>query len=145
MGARGMQTYRNHVRHDIFLYFCSLLLLVSIALAGAGLYWSEKLVGVAVIVNSIAMLCLALNARGYGTTVQDRIIRLEMRIRLKEVLGGDPLGRIRDFTLSQLIGLRFASDEELSALSQEVLEKHITDVDQIKQMVNDWQPDHLRV
>lgn len=145
MGAKKVQNYKNHVRHDKLGYFYSLLLLVSIGLAGAGLAWSEKLIGVAVIVNSIAVLCLTLNARSYGLTVQNRVIRLEMRTRLKEVFEGDPMGRAKDFTLSQLIGLRFASDEELPTLSQEVLDGHITDTNQIKQMVQDWQPDHLRV
>ena len=75
---------------------------------------------------------------------QDRVIRLEMRLRLKEVLSGDLRGRILELTPSQLIGLRFASDAELPDLVREVLANGIQDREVIKRKIRDWQADHLR-
>ncbi len=80
----------------------------------------------------------------FALRVQDRVIRLEMRLRLRELL---PLGlhpRIVDFTPSQLVAMRFASDAELSDLAVAVLRDHIHDKKVIKQMIKDWNADHLR-
>ena len=146
MPEPSVQNFANHIRHDKLAYFYIATLLVTLILGVAALFTesSRILVG-ALLLNTVATLLLAINARGYGTKVQDRVVRLEMRLRLKEVLGGDTHGRIKDFTLSQLVGLRFASDAELPELSRKVLDENITSSKQIKQMVTDWQPDHLRV
>ncbi|MCH7960284.1 MAG: hypothetical protein IID08_09140 [Candidatus Hydrogenedentes bacterium] len=146
MSETPAQNYANHIRHDKFAYFYILLLIVSLVLAVVALFTENfQILAGTLFVNTFATLLLAANARGYGTKVQDRVVRLEMRLRLKEVLGGDAHGRINDFTLSQLVGLRFASDAELPELSRKVLDENITSGKQIKQMVTDWQPDHLRV
>jgi hypothetical protein len=63
---------------------------------------------------------------------------------MQEVLPLDLRARIPEFTMDQLISLRFASDVELPALAQKVLDGKLTDRKQIKQMVSDWQPDLLR-
>ncbi|MCH7908438.1 MAG: hypothetical protein IIB38_02335 [Candidatus Hydrogenedentes bacterium] len=140
------QNYANHIRHDKMAYFYLALLLVTFIVAVVALFVEgDRILVAAVLMNTVATLLLATNARGYGIKVQDRVVRLEMRLRLKEVLGGDAHGRINDFTLSQLVGLRFASDAELPELSRKVLDENITSARQIKQMVTDWQPDHLRV
>ena len=77
-------------------------------------------------------------------TVQDRVIRLEMRLRLVELLPADLKPRIPDFTVAQLISMRFASDAELPALARKVLDDKLTDRKAIKQLVKDWQADNLR-
>jgi len=82
--------------------------------------------------------------RIFPLTVQDRVIRLEMRLRLERLLPADLKPRIPALSRSQLIALRFASDAELPALVREVLEKDIRDRKQIKSRIRDWQSDHFR-
>ena len=88
---------------------------------------------------------LALLARVMAVTVQDRVIRLEMRHRLKDTLPVDLHGRINDLTPRQLVALRFASDDEMPALVREVLAGNLTTQKAIKQRVKNWQGDYLRV
>jgi hypothetical protein len=91
-----------------------------------------------------ALLTLALTARTFALSVQDRVIRLEMQLRMAELLPMDLKGKINEFTLSQLVGLRFASDAELPDLARRVIEERVTDRTAIKKMVKNWRPDYLR-
>jgi len=85
-----------------------------------------------------------LSARMMTLTVQDRVIRLEERLRLERVLLADLRPRIGEFTVAQLVGLRFASDAELPGLARKVLDEKIGERKAIKQMVKTWKPDYLR-
>jgi hypothetical protein len=93
---------------------------------------------------SVALLLLALYARLFALSVQDRIIRLEMRLRLAEILPPDLRPRIPEFTVAQLVSMRFACDAELPALARKVLDDKMSDRKSIKQLVKDWQGDYLR-
>jgi hypothetical protein len=93
---------------------------------------------------AFALLLFALYSRLFTLTVQDRVIRLEMRQRLAEILPTDLRPRIPEFTPGQLISLRFASDAELPALARKVLEEKMNDRKAIKQLIKDWQADYLR-
>jgi uncharacterized protein DUF6526 len=93
---------------------------------------------------AVALLVLALYARLFALTVQDRIIRLEMRLRLAEILPPDLRGRIPEFTVAQLVSMRFACDAELPALARKVLDDKMSDRKAIKQLVKDWQGDYVR-
>ena len=84
-------------------------------------------------------------ARRFSTGVQDRVIRLEERLRMERLLSDDLKSRIEDLTTDQLIGLRFASDAELSGLVRRVLDGELTDRKAIKQAVKDWRADHQRI
>ena len=77
-------------------------------------------------------------------TVQDRLIRLEMRLRLREVLPAPLAARIPELTKGQLIGLRFASDTELPELVDRVLKGELVRAKEVKAAIKDWQADHLR-
>jgi Family of unknown function (DUF6526) len=96
------------------------------------------------VVMAIALILFALFARVFALTVQDRVIRLEMRLRLAELLPADLRPRIPEFTVAQLVSLRFASDAELPALARKVLDEKLNDRKAIKQLVKDWQGDYLR-
>jgi len=91
-----------------------------------------------------ALLGLFFYARIFVLTVQDRIIRLEMRLRLKEILPPDLKGRIDELTRDQFVALRFASDAEMPDLMREVLTNNIRNRDEIKRRVRNWVPDYLR-
>ena len=83
-------------------------------------------------------------ARGMALSVQNRVIRLEERLRYEKLLPADLQPRIGEFTVAQLVSLRFASDAELPALARKVLDEKLTDRKTIKQMVKNWKADYLR-
>src|SRR5271154_4769970 len=95
-------------------------------------------------VVALALLMLAFTTRLMALTVQDRVVRLEMRLRLQQLLPADLRPRIPEFTVSQLVSLRFAGDAELPDLARKVLQDKVTNRKAIKQLVRDWQADFLR-
>jgi hypothetical protein len=96
------------------------------------------------IVFAVALLGLGFLSRTQALTVQDRLIRLEMRLKLRQLLPPDLHPRINDLTHRQLVALRFASDAELADLVREVLAGKLTTSREIKKHVKQWQPDWLR-
>ena len=88
---------------------------------------------------------LAFFARIFALTVQDRVIRLEMQLRMEKILPPDLRPRIAEFSRGQMVALRFAGDEELPELASKVLAEKIEDRKAIKRMIKRWNPDHLRV
>ena len=76
---------------------------------------------------AIAFILLALYSRMFALTVQDRVIRLEMRLRMLQVLPPELRPRISEFGVGQLVALRFASDAELPALAKKVLDEKLND------------------
>jgi hypothetical protein len=139
------QSYSNH-RHWRPLYHLSTLpiliinAIVFIVLAvrepGRMSIWLA-VVATAVVVyvhdNRVAML-----------TIQDRVIRMEMRLRLEHLLGAGARERIAKLTLGQLIGLRFASDAELPGLVERALAGELRGRGAVKREVRDWQTDTMR-
>lgn len=96
-------------------------------------------------VVALGLVSGLLAARGMALVVQDRIIRLEMRLRLREVLPAALAARVGDLTKRQLVALRFAGDSELPALVQRCLNGELVSRRSIKAEVRDWQADWLRV
>ena len=139
------QVYRNHTRWFPLYHF--------VASPITGLYalwaiWTAiRVPGMTEIVHAIWAVGIAvglLTARFMAVTVQNRVIRLEMRLRLREVLPAPLASRINELTVRQLIGLRFAGDAELPSLVERTLKGELAEQKQIKQAVTDWQGDHLR-
>lgn len=93
---------------------------------------------------AVALILVFFIARVMALTVQDRVIRLEERLRMRELLPADLHARITEFTPRQLVALRFASDGELPALARRVLDEHIEDQKVIKKMITNWRADYLR-
>jgi hypothetical protein len=93
---------------------------------------------------AVAFLLLFYYARVFALRVQDRVIRLEMILRLGQALPPDLRSRLNEFTLDQLIALRFAGDDELPDLARRVLSENLTDRKAIKKMIRHWKPDFLR-
>jgi hypothetical protein len=91
-----------------------------------------------------ALLTLAVRARMFATTLQDRIIRLEERLRYERLLPSDLQARMEEFTVPQVVALRFASDAELPTLARKVLDEKLTEPKTIKRLITNWKPDHLR-
>ena len=152
MSDQPVQNYENHVRNDklVFTVLGTYLLVILLAVVGiftndVGILTHDVLIALAVVVAGAGGILSAAMTRGYSTKLQDRIIRLEMRLRLREVLPDELAADIMDFTLSQLIALRFASDDELPELARKVLDENITKGSEIKKMIRDWQADWHRV
>jgi hypothetical protein len=97
------------------------------------------------VIVALALATLSVVARTMPLTAQDRVIRLEMRLRLRDVLPPDLQARIADLTLQQLVALRFASDNELPDLVRDVLAGKLDSPKAIKTRVKNWQADWLRV
>ena len=93
---------------------------------------------------AIALVGGFLAARIMALTVQDRVIRLEERLRYERVLPADLKARIPELTVAQIVSLRFASDAELTTLARKVLDEKMSERKAIKQMVKTWRPDFLR-
>ena len=101
--------------------------------------------GVFALLLSLALLLLAFLARLFALGVQDRVIRLEERTRYERLLPADLTPRIEEFTIGQLVSLRFASDAELPALARKVLDGKVNDRKAIKQMIQNWRADNQRI
>jgi hypothetical protein len=94
---------------------------------------------------ALALLIGIVLSRNMPLRAQDRIIRLEERIRLQRVLPADLRGRIDDLTIDQLIGLRFAPDDEVPELARRALSGDLKTRTDIKRAIKGWRADHMRV
>jgi hypothetical protein len=144
MAENALQNLENHTRRvPVYLAVIGIFVL-NLVWAVIRLVKYPAMDTVMAVLMATAFILLSLYSRRFTLTVQDRLIRLEMRLRMKELLPADLQNRIGEFTLRQLVALRFASDEELPGLCRTVLADKISDGKAIKQMIKHWQADHLR-
>ena len=140
------QNYANHVKWvPAFHFFVVPVLLLNLGEATYRIiHWGfsfERLVGV---LTATALVVLMFLARIFALKVQDRVIRLEERLRMERLLPADLKPRIGEFRPGQLVALRFASDEELPELARKVLNEKIQGTKAIKLLVKNWRADYLR-
>lgn len=145
MTATPTQTLANHTRFvPGFHFIVSGIFVINFFYALVRIVRAPSLDAGVTFLLAAGLLLLFYYARAFAITVQDRVIRLEERLRYEKVLPVELRGRIDDFSRAQLVALRFASDAELPILAGTVLKEKISDQKQIKQMIRDWRPDHLR-
>jgi Family of unknown function (DUF6526) len=142
------QNCKNHTRWDpVWHFFIAPILLLNIifSIYVTIHHWPDHhmLFGWWILMSIVLLLAVG-RARQHSLTAQDRVIRLEERLRLAALLPSDELTRSQALTSSQLIGLRFASDAELPALVKRTLDESLTQK-QIKEAIVNWRPDYLRV
>jgi hypothetical protein len=94
---------------------------------------------------SATLILLAISARLMALKAQDRVIRLEERLRYREVLPPNLAARTKDLRLGQIIALRFAPDEELAGLIERTLNGEFAKTRDIKKAIRNWRADHVRV
>jgi hypothetical protein len=143
--AQTVQTYQNHRRFlPAYHFFVMPVLLLHVLNAARHVWLTPSLSTAFALVVAAALLMLGLLARVMALTVQDRVIRLEVRQRLRELLPADLHGRIGDLTREQLVALRFAGDAEMADLVRQVLAGTLTKQNDIKLKIRNWQGDYLR-
>jgi Family of unknown function (DUF6526) len=145
MTMQQTQNFENHAKFvPAFHFFVAPVFLLNIVWSIVRLVRDFSFGTIVYLLVAIALFLLAFTARTFALTVQDRVIRLEMRLRMQQVLPPDLCSRIPEFTVGQLIALRFASDAELPDLARKVLDEKVTDRKAVKKLIRDWQPDFLR-
>jgi hypothetical protein len=146
MANQKPQNLQNHARFvPLFHLYIFWVFMINFGYSIYQLFESGISFGsVLAVFMAAALIILWFYTRNFALTVQDRVIRLEMRMRLAEVLPADLRARIAEFELGQLLALRFASDAELPELARKVLDEKLTDRKAIKQMIKNWQADYLR-
>jgi hypothetical protein len=149
--AEKPQTYANHTRLDPPFHFFLLPVFglgVILSLVHFVAHFDSDLRdnfhAFLLIVLAVAVLTLVFKVRLYSLKVQDRVIRLEERLRLTQLLQEPLRSRIPELTTDQLVGLRFASDPEVPKLVERTLNEKLSRK-QIKQSIQNWRPDDWRV
>jgi Family of unknown function (DUF6526) len=139
------QSLKNHGRLDPqYHIFIFAVYLANLVYAGVHEYRQHTISAAWYLVLSIVAIIPILKLRTYPLKVQDRIIRLEERLRLQALAPAAWHAQIYRLTEDQLIGLRFAADDEVVALAEQALEKNLTRK-QIKERIKNWRPDTWRV
>jgi hypothetical protein len=143
--ADSGQTYGNHRRFVPEFHFFALPVLLGSAVIQIwefARHPAARTAWIAVVAIAIAVGIFA--ARAMALRVQDRVIRLEERIRLDRLLPPSLRDRVAGLSTSQLIALRFASDEELPDLTKRILDGELHSRGDIKRAIRSWRPDDLR-
>ena len=139
------QSFKKHTRWlPAFHFFVMPVLLANLILTAWRAYQAPTLGMLFSVVVAAALLMLGFLSRIQALTVQDRVIRLEMRLRLRHLLPPDLVPHIDTLTHRQLVALRFASDAELADLVRDVVGGKLSTSNEIKMRVKSWQADWLR-
>ncbi|MGA8289286.1 MAG: DUF6526 family protein [Acidobacteriaceae bacterium] len=145
MSETKPQTYANHARFDpLFHFILAPIALLLVIASIVHLVRHPHLLGLVHVVLAFALLILLFKVRTYSLRVQDRVIRLEERLRLAALLPEPLRSRINELDVRQLVALRFASDDEIPALVERTLNEKLAPK-QIKQAIQNWRPDNFRV
>jgi hypothetical protein len=149
------QSFASHRRfHPAFHFFIIPVLTIGLLINVVFLFFpatkqvafrSPIIFGLWSCIVAAALLTMAFLVRTYSLRQQDRIIRLEERLRLQSLLPDDLRSRINELRTSQLIALRFCSDEELTDVTRAVLAGEATSQNDIKKRIQNWRPDHHRI
>ncbi len=139
------QNLKNHARLDPpFHVVLFLVLVVNLVVSIVYVVHHPCFYSVWLVVLSLAVFILVLRVRQYPLKVQDRVIRLEERLRLQALAPEEWHAQIYRLTEDQLIGLRFAADDEVVELAKHALEDNLNRK-QIKERIKDWRADTWRV
>ncbi|HXG84440.1 MAG TPA: DUF6526 family protein [Pyrinomonadaceae bacterium] len=140
------QNYKNHIRwHAPQHFVLTPILLINFIYAIVRLIQEPNIVRAEFLLLSIGLLIMGVLARINALRVQDRLIRLEEKLRYEKVLPAALLAQTENLSRRQINALRFASDAELPTLVQRTLNGEFQKTDEIKRAVTNWRGDYLRV
>jgi hypothetical protein len=139
------QNLKNHARFDpLYHFLIAGIYFLNLVYAGFHLYRQPSISAGWYLVLSLLAIVPILKLRTYPLKVQDRIIRLEERLRLQALAPQEWRPQIYRLSVDQLIALRFASDDEVVELAKQALEQNL-DRKQIKERIKSWRSDDFRV
>ena len=139
------QDFKNHARlHPPFHFFTFFLLVANLVCVIVHAVHHHNFWNIWLVVLSIGIFVPVLLIRQYALKVQDRVIRTEERVRLLYLAPAEWHGQIYKLSVDQMVGLRFASDDEVVALAKQALEENLSRK-QIKERIKSWRPDFWRV
>jgi hypothetical protein len=139
------QSLKNHARFDpLYHFFIVGVYLLNLVYASFHLYRQPSLSSGWYLVLSIVVIVPIVKLRTYPLKVQDRVIRLEERLRLQALAPQEWHAQIYRLNEGQLVALRFAGDDEVVELAKQALE-HNLDRKQIKERIRSWRTDDWRV
>lgn len=152
MSQTTPQSFSNHRRFDpLFHFFLIPVFAVGLVFSLIHFFahfqesdFRENFHAFLLVVLAVALLLWVFKTRLYALKVQDRVIRLEERIRLMQLLPEPLRSRIPELTIGQLVGLRFASDAEVPKLVERALNEKLGRGD-IKNAIQNWRADNWRV
>jgi hypothetical protein len=145
MAEKKPQTFANHTRWDPLFHFFALPVFLLLAIAGlVHFIWRPGLHSALLFVVAVALAIVVVKSRLCALRVQDRVIRLEERLRLSSLLPEPTRSRIPELTEGQLVALRFASDAEVPRLAERAITEKLSPAD-IKKAIQTWRPDYWRV
>jgi hypothetical protein len=145
MSKSEEQNLRNHGRIDPPFHFVSFaVLVVNLIIAICYAVRHFNIFSAWIVILSIAVFIPFFKLRLYPLKVQDRVIRLEERLRLQALAPAEWHAQIYRLTEDQLIALRFAADDEVVVLAKQALEQDLTRK-QIKERIKSWRPDNWRI
>ncbi len=140
------QDYKSHRRYvPSFHFFVLPVLLANIIVEGRRLFKLQDLHTAWALLVAVALFIFAFAARGMAARAQDRVIRLEERLRLASLMAPENVGKIGELTPAQLVALRFASDEEVPDLAERAMTGEFKSPEEIKKAVKNWRADLHRV
>ncbi len=143
--SKTPQSLKNHAKLDpLFHFVLAWVLIANIIVAITFVVHRRDFYAAWFLVLSIAAMGALFRLRQYPLKVQDRVIRLEERLRLQALAPAEWHTQIYKLTEDQLIGLRFAEDDELVELAKQALE-HNLNRKQIKERIRNWRADDWRV
>ncbi|MDH3456350.1 MAG: DUF6526 family protein [Gemmatimonadota bacterium] len=146
MPRQETQSYTAHRRYvPLYHFVLPILLLLNLGYAVSRLIKEFGFASIVYVLTALALLIIFWYLRTFATGVQDRVIRVEERLRFERLLPDALKPRISEFTVGQMVGLRFASDAELPELAKRVLDEHIKDKEAIKKLIIDWRADEHRI
>ncbi|MEO8623430.1 MAG: DUF6526 family protein [bacterium] len=143
--SRTPQTYANHKRlFPLFHYVAVPILIANVVITVAHAIRQPSFFNAWLVVLSLGLVAGIVAARASALIVQNRLIALEMRLRLATSLEPELRSRIPELQLRHLVGLRFAGDAELSGLVERCLRGELPTTDAVKRAVQDWRADYIR-
>lgn len=143
--AKPVQSYASHAAMYVpYHYVATPILLLNLGVALWSLLRDPGFATAWLVVMAVALMALAWSARIMVLRVQDRVIRLEERLRLRALLPAELHPVVDGLKRGQYIALRFAPDEEAPALVEKIRRGELTTPDEIKKAIHHWRPDYLR-
>ena len=137
------QSFQNHVHRPTQTAVTGLFALLALIFMVRSMYFGSDLRDWAIVMTILAVFMLAAISRTYIVRLQDRIILLESKVRAAELLPAGQDAQLAKLTKSQVVALRFASDQEFGALLDRAIRENLSPK-AIKAAVKTWRPDHYR-